>query len=178
MRGRMDGGKPRIPFQVRTIRGSTFNTIGPAVPEFEIEVGKRLLRANHYHDLGGILEVFVLDVYCLRTIPCNALVLDLGAGIGDFSLAASNRLRGGGLILALEPNPTDFQLLRTNLQLNHVRNVIPEECALGREPGLVSLSFKGTSFVARSVPLDDILKSAGSFYSRRSLSHPIFVKMD
>ena len=48
------------------------------------------------------------------------VVVDVGASIGRFSLAAA---RAGASVVAVEPNPETFKVLAANVKLNGFRNV-------------------------------------------------------
>lgn len=51
-------------------------------------------------------------------------VVDVGAGLGDFTVYAAKHCPGG-MILAYEPLPESFNLLQRNLALNGIANVQP-----------------------------------------------------
>jgi FkbM family methyltransferase len=53
--------------------------------------------------------------------------LDAGAHIGAFSVTTAHRVRG---IVAVEPNPENFAMLKANLAMNEIQNVTPLEAAL------------------------------------------------
>tara|TARA_B110001452_G_C15188608_1_gene412754 strand:+ start:698 stop:979 length:282 start_codon:yes stop_codon:yes gene_type:complete len=48
------------------------------------------------------------------------LVIDIGANLGDFSIAAS-KIFPSSLVIAIEPNPITYFFLLWNLHLNGVR---------------------------------------------------------
>jgi FkbM family methyltransferase len=106
------------------------------------------LEYDHPIDVLGIVEVYVLDVYRQRLLRSGDLVFDVGAGIGDFAIAASRGVGPLGLVVAIEPNPEDFGLLTRNLVRNHVSNVVPFNCAVGQDGGSAQLEFKGRHFSA------------------------------
>src|SRR3989304_9423177 len=60
--------------------------------------------------------------------------LDVGAGIGDFSISVARRLPGSRVI-ALEPFPSSHQLLLDNIRLNRVSTVQALGYALGAGSG-------------------------------------------
>lgn len=61
--------------------------------------------------------------YFLDDCTPGAVVLDVGAGCGVFSLPAARRIGSGGQVYALEPNPRAFQRLVRTLALNALGNV-------------------------------------------------------
>lgn len=69
-----------------------------------------------------------LDVY-LGPMRC---VVDIGAHCGLFSLCAAEY--GAEMVLAFEPEPTNFRLLLENIDLQELSGVIvPVPCAVSRE---------------------------------------------
>lgn len=89
---------------------------------------------QHFHFIG-LKEIYVLDIYRTNLLREGDIVLDLGAGIGDFSVIASKKVGKNGRIIAIEPNPDDFHLLLTNLQKNECTNVIPLNLGVGNKVG-------------------------------------------
>ena len=69
----------------------------------------------------------------------SSTVIDIGANIGWYSLVASSCVGPDGLILALEPEPHNFSLLRRNLARNRVGNVIARQVAVTDKTGSGSL---------------------------------------
>ena len=64
-----------------------------------------------------------------RLKPGDVFV-DVGANIGYFSLLASKLVGQTGRVVAIEPSPRTFELLRRNLDLNAARNVRPVNVAV------------------------------------------------
>jgi len=142
-----------------------------------VTIGEIRLRYDHIQDITGILEVYVLDVYNFRAVRDSSLVLDLGAGIGDFAVAAGKQLGSRGRVLAIEPNPDDFQILSDNIRANGLRNVVPLNCALGETERPLTLSFKGKVIATSTWTLDRLLREAG--LSADSLrDRPVSLKID
>ena len=66
-------------------------------------------------------------------------VIDVGAHVGYTALLMAKVLNGQGLIIALEPEPLNFELLRTNLRANRASIVVPINAAAGERTGSISL---------------------------------------
>ena len=83
-------------------------------------------------DISVIDEFFVDKMYRgaedLIT-KCKSPILDIGAHIGIFSLYASI-LNPNAKIIALEPEPDNFKLLKENLKQNHCKNILTKQMAL------------------------------------------------
>lgn len=83
-------------------------------------------------DLSVIDEFFVDKMYrSVDPIITNATypLLDIGAHIGVFSLYA-RALNPAAKIIAIEPEPHNFDLLKENFKLNRCENVIIKQMAL------------------------------------------------
>ncbi len=65
----------------------------------QLKVNRFKITFGHPHDIAAILEVFVLDVYPVKSIKEGDVVLDLGAGIGEYSLLASKAVGPDGFIV-------------------------------------------------------------------------------
>jgi FkbM family methyltransferase len=59
-------------------------------------------------------------------------VVDIGAHTGVFSVIAA-RKASKGRVIAVEPDPKNFQVLQRNLQLNNLENVVPVQAAVWRD---------------------------------------------
>lgn len=65
-------------------------------------------------------------------------ILDIGAGLGDFTVFAAQRAPHGH-IHAYEPAPESAELLRRNLVLNGINNVEVHEMAVSDRTGILAL---------------------------------------
>jgi FkbM family methyltransferase len=57
-------------------------------------------------------------------------VVDVGAHIGLYSLIAAKRVGSSGKVIAIEPDPENFKILKKNIFLNQLSNIEPLECAV------------------------------------------------
>jgi FkbM family methyltransferase len=69
----------------------------------------------------------------------NWTIIDIGAGLGDFTAYAAWR-SPQGRVLAFEPFPESFALLRQNVALNKLSNVEAQPCAIAARPGSLALN--------------------------------------
>lgn len=65
----------------------------------------------------------------------EGVFIDVGANIGKYAIMVGRRLKNKGKVIAIEPMPENFEILKKNIKLNNLRNVIPVKCALGNEEG-------------------------------------------
>ena len=67
------------------------------------------------------------------------VVIDAGAHQGLWTLYAARRVGIKGLVIAIEPHPSNVKKLLRNLRLNNFSNTIVEQVALGSKEGEVTL---------------------------------------
>lgn len=152
---------------------------------FEISGIKILSR---FHDLIPIKEVFFDNEYTkLKSfIPKNGeTVLDIGAGIGEYTLFASKIIGTEGKVIAIEPNANFFNYLSKNIVLNNCKNIIPIKCAIGDKSGKIKI-FKtpfsfGDSIIQKKSHQDYYLvkcKTIDNIVKRLKLKRLDIIKMD
>jgi FkbM family methyltransferase len=78
-----------------------------------------LFMTNHENE---IMEYFVPNE--------GETVVDVGAHIGLYSLIAAKRVGPSGKVIAIEPDPENFKILKKNILLNQLGNIEPLECAV------------------------------------------------
>jgi FkbM family methyltransferase len=119
-----------------------------------------------------LLEVYVLNLYSANLLRKNDVVLDAGAGIGEFTVLASKKTGPGGIIIAIEPNRNDYELLQLNIKKNNCANVIPINIGLAGNTGERQIEFRGRSYSFKVDTLENILEKQGL---KKNIN---FVKMD
>jgi FkbM family methyltransferase len=85
-------------------------------------------------------EIFVDEVYDIELGPVRS-VIDVGADVGLFTLWASQKWPGAR-ILAYEPEPQNFALLRETIADNEIASALPIRMAIAAEPGSVDLDLQ------------------------------------
>ena len=71
-------------------------------------------------------------------------MLDVGAHVGMYSVAAARALGPRGRVLAFEPNPAARRQLEANVALNGCENVLVSDAAVTAEPGEALLHVPAT----------------------------------
>jgi len=66
----------------------------------------------------------------------GAVVYDVGAHVGQYTLLASQRVGSDGRVLAIEPFPRNLRMLRRNLAINHIANTFIVEAAASNARGV------------------------------------------
>ena len=104
-------------------------------------------------------------------------ILDVGANLGDFTMAASRNARK---IISVEPGPENFAILRSNLRVNSLKQVLPLNIAAHDSFENLSLSGNGADLRVsgfnggehtKGMPLDDVL-------TQHEVSYVDLVKID
>lgn len=101
----------------------------------------------------------------------NALVLDIGANSGAFTVPLAAAAGPGSRVIAFEPSPTMIGRLGYNLRLNNLGEVARiEGCALGDAPGEAILNFRSRNFGQASLmPIRPRLRDGGTLVPVRPL---------
>jgi FkbM family methyltransferase len=123
----------------------------------------------------AIKECFIFDVYRSYLIKQGDLVIDLGAGIGEFSVLASKKVGTKGTVVAIEPNVEDFKLLTNNIKNNNCSNVIPINMGVGDKAKENEMTFWGRKFKFETDTLKAILDQRVSNVIGRTID---FMKID
>jgi FkbM family methyltransferase len=92
------------------------------------------------------MDVWVIKETCLDRAYERAVrlqdhwtIIDIGAGLGDFTAYAARR-SPHGCVIAYEPFPESFALLQQNLELNQLRNVEAQSYAVADAIGKQALN--------------------------------------
>ena len=132
----MKNGLSLIPLFLRKSSGA----------KHQVQLWKPPIRLNirGAMDVWAVKETF-LDAFYTRygvQVEDGWTVVDIGAGIGDFSiLAAYSKPRT--VVYAFEPFRESYQLMLENLTLNEINNVYAFQKAVWRESGTLMLDLSG-----------------------------------
>ena len=102
----------------------------------------------------GVWEPHLTDWIGRRLAPGDAFV-DVGANIGYFSLLASKLVGESGRVVAIEPSPTIFGVLASNLARNRAHNVRAVRVAASDSAGMLRLFQGPDSNLGRTTLLAD-----------------------
>ncbi|MEO6051182.1 MAG: FkbM family methyltransferase [Pyrinomonadaceae bacterium] len=113
----------------------------------EMRTGQRFKLRGGTDDRHVLFEIFVRNCYGEAKIRPGAVVVDIGANIGCFSLQAAQK---ASCVFAYEPFPANFDALRDNVLLNKAHNVKIFPTAVGGKAGKSMLFIPDNdSFVGR-----------------------------
>lgn len=113
--------------------------------------------------------------------------LDLGANLGLYSLHASRIVGENGKVISFEPFSINFNALKEHISMNQLSNIRPENLAVGKTPGTITLyhneSEDNLGMVTAS-PIEDAIKeevkvvSIDAYLEEESLQKVNFIKID
>ncbi len=96
--------------------------------------GRRWLLATRINFFLGTYEPEQTEAFVQAVRP-GAVVYDVGAHYGYYSLLASKLAGEAGRVIALEPSPRNLDVLRRHIRLNHLQNITVLETALSDHAG-------------------------------------------
>ncbi|MGH7388990.1 MAG: FkbM family methyltransferase [Candidatus Rokuibacteriota bacterium] len=154
----------------------------PGGLKFDVDVGDRLGADVYY---GYNSEAFDWTLLTAVT-EAGATAVDIGANFGLYTVVLGRRVGPSGRVLAFEPDPAVFPLLKANVELNGLGNVRCEPICLGSVDGdvlfhaMTEPAFSGISPTGRAREratftvgirrLDSVLAGSGDV--------PLVVKID
>lgn len=119
---------------------------------YEMRNGLRYRMRAASADVGVLYETWVLDSYSLpgSRLPTDAIVVDVGAHVGTFTLRAA-REAPMGHVYSFEPTTENSRLLTENVKLNGADNVTVIRAAMGGKPGRATISLDPQSNAMHSL---------------------------
>jgi FkbM family methyltransferase len=118
--------------------------ISPGIKTVRLRRRDLQFRVRGAMDLWSIKETF-LDRFYEKygfTIQPNWKIVDIGAGIGEYTLYAAVT-QPSSTVFAFEPYPESFGLMQENVRLNTITNVQVFEQAIGAASGELILDLTG-----------------------------------
>jgi FkbM family methyltransferase len=106
----------------------------------EVQGHKMFLDATDSLSLSvnGIYEPFETELLH-RLVKPGETVIDIGANIGYYTLILARLVGERGKVYAFEPDPTNYELLKRNIELNGYKNVVPVMKATSNKNGTLRL---------------------------------------
>jgi FkbM family methyltransferase len=130
------GAKGVIRRAMAGIFGSKNTSFGTFVPGTTRRIFLRLGTT----DVAAFEHVFVNEEYGFSLAQPPSVIIDAGANVGMSAVYFSIRYPGA-TIIAIEPEPTNFELLKKNTEL--YPNIIPVNAALWNHDGIVQVHDSG-----------------------------------
>jgi FkbM family methyltransferase len=157
---------------------------------FRMRNGLQCAVRTNTTDVRVMSEVWQRGLYdrFLPTLQSDSTVIDVGAGVGVFTLKAA-RLVSRGKVIACEPAPRAMSVLKQNITDNRVQEiVIPVEHAIAGKTGRADLfthegNAGGASFYThgdreRAALVQVQTFSLADLFKKFNISHCALLKMD
>ena len=71
----------------------------------------------------------------LRQAKTGDVVVDVGANIGYYTVLLADKVGKSGKVYAFEPDKTNFEILKKNIEENNLENVVAIQAAVGSKNG-------------------------------------------
>ena len=165
----------RLPAKPRAVLGPSLatrlTTVGTARREiqgalFDFDLGDWTQRL---YFLGGPDDERL--AYVRSVLDPEAVIVDVGAAIGLYTVVLGRHVGESGRVIAFEPLPDNARLLRRNIELNGLRNVAVYPFGLSDEDGRASFYVPtgtvGPTAWARVGATDRRFDKAGDFTVKR-----------
>ncbi len=128
------------------------------------------------------------DKYVNKLIKKGSFVLDVGGHWGGFAVQFGKLVGGRGKVFSFEPSRKNFKMLRKNIQINNLDNIVfPYNFAVGSYEDTVKFPISATSsghnsLIRKDIPVDyyEYVKQIvlDEFLTHRNVSKIDFIKID
>ncbi|MGB9006382.1 MAG: FkbM family methyltransferase [Candidatus Aminicenantales bacterium] len=118
-----------------------FRIFGPKnkIKPLRFENIQALFYATNYEDLNtletilteGMMDERPILAALLETLTEGDVALDVGAYHGLHSIFMAKKVGPRGTVIAIEPDPKNYETLQANIRLNDLPQIIPFQLALG-----------------------------------------------
>ena len=116
------------------LRPGTSTLLKFKVPKYDYEFYCRINK-----DDFKIMTIHEDDIIKRFTPKKGDIVIDIGAHIGLYTIISSKRVGANGKVVAIEADPSNFEMLNSNIKLNQLTNVIPLNYAVHSKETKVKL---------------------------------------
>jgi len=91
-------------------------------------------------DSFPISDIYDKEVYDRLFKPQKGqVIVDIGAHVGIYTVKAASEVGENGVVIAIDPCPVNYQLLKYNIKLNKLSNVLPLNVAIMNYNGKTKL---------------------------------------
>jgi len=146
-----------------------------------------LMLVHHQKKLGWRPELDPHRYHRFREASKGDVIFDVGAYVGSLTIRDAKKVGDNGLVVSVEPMP-NHRILRANIHLNDLRNVIPLNSALADYDGTAQLNVTENpegNFLASSRTHREIwqtitvpVKKLDSIVQELEISRVNFIKID
>lgn len=165
------------------------NLIAPRTPQYFKDINACLYVDHNDQSIGlplllnGVHEPGLCSLI-KRIVKPGMTCVDIGANIGYISILIGSRLKGYGSLVSFEPAKTNYTLLKKNINLNHLTNIVTiENQAVSDHNGTMFLRVSNNNSGAHSLVDTEIndsqesvnVVSLDSYFGDRAID---FIKID
>lgn len=160
-------GSPKIPSVNKAVRYISKPIFNVAIKNHDGEFFCR----KRTEDARIVAEAYEYPLQTYLEEITQGTFVDIGSNIGKYTIKVARQLGNNGRVISIEPESSNFEALRANVELNNLRNVTPLNVACWNKKEKLRLylaprsdwhSVKNplsTNFVeVNGLKLDDILK--------------------
>ncbi|KFM22220.1 putative RNA methylase ral function prediction only protein [Marine Group I thaumarchaeote SCGC AAA799-B03] len=126
-------------------------------------------------DYWPYAEVIIADIYSKFDLRSDDIVLDLGANIGLFTVKISNKVKK---VISIEPEPENFSILKKNVDMNGLTNVVLVNQALSDKKKVVKIENIGVESKISNLGNEIQADTLDNILSEKNISNPTIIKMD
>jgi len=134
-------------------------------------IGRRWYGGPATRGLGPEMQ-FVKD----RMVQPGDIALDCGAHHGMNTILLANWVGEAGKVIAFEASPHNAAILRKNIELNHLSQVVCENKAIAAQPGVVHITEESNTRVTSREGLGESIEAVP--IDQYADDKPTFVKID
>ncbi|MBC8251296.1 MAG: FkbM family methyltransferase [Candidatus Nitrosopelagicus sp.] len=157
------------------------------IGNFQVYLGGK--QARQYSVIDVEKEYNPLEMKIIKeNVTSGDNVIDVGANIGIFTLSFSKSVSTYGKVFSFEPEPKNFEVLKKNISINNIENVILENLAVSNQKGVTKL-FISENHGAHSIFNQTTHKTTGKtidiktirlddYFEKKSIGKISFVKID
>lgn len=137
------------------------------------------IHTSHYHQVSKAVADYWFHDY---TPSAGAVVIDVGAGIGEDAVILSHKVKPGGRVYAIEAHPTIYACLKETVRQSGLTNVQCYLLAIAERDGVVSISddahHLANSIIGSSEGIEIEAQSLDNFIEREGIDHIDLLKMN
>ena len=151
---------------------------------FETKNGIKILIRVNSTDIMALTHVWLIEEYSKYDfkIEKTDTVIDVGAHIGLFSLHTSQICKNGK-IYAFEPMIENYDILKSNIQLNNFSNIKAENCAISNSSSKITIYQNNdesghSKFIETNNPIEVNSKSLNEIFNDEKIEKCDLLKLD
>ncbi len=151
---------------------------------FETKEGVKILIRVNSTDIMALTHVWLIEEYSKYNFKIEKMdtIIDVGAHIGLFSLHAS-QISKNGKIYAFEPIKENYNILKSNIQLNNFSNIKAENCAISNSSSKITIYENDdesghSKFIQTDNPIEVTSKSLNDIFVNKKIKKCNLLKLD